>query len=84
MGEYIQQDLFNNSELDLIREEIRVIRQRSDNVRRGLFARYNEETKSRNVLSDRINQLTMLYELQSQEIEKLKAYIYQDSFSKIA
>jgi hypothetical protein len=42
----VQLDLFNpKSEMDLIREELKQVRERSDNVRRGLFARHNELAK---------------------------------------
>ncbi len=41
----IQYDLFNNTLLDQLKEEIKVTATRSDNVRRGLFARHNELAK---------------------------------------
>jgi len=41
----IQYDLFNNTELDQIKEELKLVRERSDNVRKGLFARHNELAK---------------------------------------
>lgn len=50
--EYIQQDMFDNTELDFIKSEIKVVWQkanlaitRSDNCRKGLFARHNELEK---------------------------------------
>lgn len=41
----IQYDLFNNTEMDQLKEEVKVTRQRTDNIRRGLFARHNELAK---------------------------------------
>lgn len=43
--EAIQLDMFRNSEMDQIKEELKVTRQRTDNIRRGLFARHNELAK---------------------------------------
>jgi len=61
----IQQDLFNNSPLDILKEEMRmelkVVRDRSDNVRRGLFARHNEIVKEQQRLK--------------QELEEMKAFV---------
>lgn len=37
-----QQDLFNTSEIDLLREEISELRISSDSVRKGMFARHDQ------------------------------------------
>jgi hypothetical protein len=58
----MQLELFeNNTEVELLKKEIRDIRDRSENVRRGLFARHNE--------------LAKLYMEQKEEIDQLKRFI---------
>jgi 4-diphosphocytidyl-2C-methyl-D-erythritol kinase len=42
----IQYDLFDDrSEISILRKEIEEVKRKDDNVRRGLFARYNDLTK---------------------------------------
>lgn len=42
----IQLDLFNElSEIEIVKKELEDVRTRSENVRRGLFARHNELAK---------------------------------------
>ncbi len=61
--EYIQLDMFNNTEMDFVKEEIKLCFnkfdlsiKRSDNVRRGLFARHNElEKRIQNLETDNEN-----------------------------
>ncbi len=55
----VQLDLFQEkSEVDLLREELKEVRSRSENVRRGLFARHNE--------------LAKLYCIQKEEFDEFK------------
>jgi len=76
----IQQDLFNNTELDLFKEQFRrellVVKQRSDNVRRGLFARHNELVKTQQ------NQQVEL-DIQKKDLEELKSFVYSMGMQKV-
>jgi hypothetical protein len=69
----IQQDLFNNTELDLFKEEMRVklkiVGDRSDNVRRGLFARHNELVKKQQHQEER-------QDLLQKELDEMKIFVY--------
>lgn len=43
----IQYDLFEErTELNILRKEIEAVKRKDDNVRRGLFARYNDMAKT--------------------------------------
>ena len=43
----IQYDLFEEkTELNMLRKEVEAVKRKDDNVRRGLFARYNDLTKT--------------------------------------
>ncbi|CAB4121676.1 hypothetical protein UFOVP1357_24 [uncultured Caudovirales phage] len=69
----IQQDLFNNSPFDLLKEEVRmelkIVRDRSDNVRRGLFARHNELVKKQQSQDEK-------QDLMQRELDEMKAFVY--------
>lgn len=58
----IQYDLFDEkSEISIIRKEVEAIKQKDDNVRRGLFARYNDLTKTVVRLQEEIDELRGIY-----------------------
>jgi len=73
--EYIQLDMYANTELDFIKSEIKVVWQkanlaitRSDNCRKGLFARHNELEKRIQKLEE--DNAKMLEFIQSNHIYK--------------
>jgi chromosome segregation ATPase len=74
-AEYIQMDMFNNSELDQIKEEIKVVRTRTDNCRRGLFARHNELAKLGQTLYQENEDLKFKYHSLRREIDQLNEYM---------
>lgn len=54
----VQLDLFEEfSEVDLLRKELADVKQRSENVRRGIFARHNQLSKLFIELKDEIDKL---------------------------
>ncbi len=53
----IQLDLFNNTELDQMKSEIKLALHRTDNVRKGLFARHNEIVRGQQDLFKMIESL---------------------------
>jgi len=57
-----QLELIEQSELELIKCEMKKVKESSENVRKGLFARHNE--------------LAKMYLEQKEELEKIKALIY--------
>lgn len=70
---YIQPDMFDNSEIGFLKTiiehciaETKTVRARSDNVRRGLFARHNElEKRIQSLEEENINLKNCLLELKS-------------------
>jgi hypothetical protein len=59
---YVQADLFNLSDFEILRGEIRSLEKTTDNVRRGIFVRHEELAKK--------------YMEQREEIDRLKDVIY--------
>lgn len=56
----VQLDLFEElSEVDILRRELADVKQRSENVRRGIFARHNELSKLFLELKDEIDKLKL-------------------------
>ncbi len=56
----VQLDLFEElSEVDILRKELADVKQRSENVRRGIFARHNELSKLFLELKDEIDKLKL-------------------------
>lgn len=65
----MQLDLFERDEVKLLMREIAEVRERADNVRRGLFARHNE--------------LARLYLELRQEVDALKSIAYKKTSSEM-
>lgn len=58
MSAQIQFDLFNElSELEIVKKELEDVKTRSENVRRGLFARHNALAKMYIELKDRLDSM---------------------------
>jgi hypothetical protein len=54
----MQLDLFEEfSDVDILRKELAEIRQRNENVRKGIFARHNELARLYIELNDKVNKL---------------------------
>lgn len=56
----VQLDLFEElSDVDILRKELADVKQRSENVRRGIFARHNELAKLFVELKDEVDKLKL-------------------------
>ena len=60
----IQLDFFTNSENDLLRQDVAQLRTEQGNIRRGLFKRFND--------------LGKMFIKQGEELDRLKAYVYDE------
>ena len=80
MDNYIQQDIFNNTELDKRLDSIEAKAElgikRGDNIRRGFFARLNDEKKLRQVQDEQILELKT-------QMNKLQEMVYSFSYQKV-
>lgn len=81
--EYIQLDMFENTEMDFIKAEIKLALEkgilaikRSDNVRRGLFARHNELEKRIQTLEETNVSLLKNMEYMQADLDQLRSEIY--------
>lgn len=81
MSEYVQQDIFNNTELDRRLDALEAKAdlgiKRGDNIRRGFFARLNDEKKLRQEQEEMIKNL-------NDELDKIKAFLYSHDLAKSA
>ena len=69
----MQLDLFRSNDTELLQEEIRKLKSSTENVRKGIFSRFNSLEKI-------IIELEKKHEAQAMEIEELKAQIIENSF----
>ncbi len=81
--DYIQLDMYNNTEIDFIKAEIKLALQkgtlainRSDNIRRGLFARHNELEKRIQTLEETNDNLIKNLEILQSDLDQLRSEIY--------
>lgn len=80
LEETIQMDMFRNTPLDWIHDEIKVIRQRTDNCRKGLFARHNELARMYYKMQEENQDLKMSLQQLKQDVQDLKDSNYKESF----
>ncbi len=69
----MQLDLFRSNDTELLQEEVRKLKSSTENVRKGMFSRFN-------TLEKIIIELEKKHDAQSKEIDELKAYIQENSF----
>lgn len=72
----VQLDLFTREGIEILNAKVEKTSNTSDAVRRGLFARHNRIEKQ-------CHELQKLYEVQQQEIAKLKSIVMGQSPQKI-
>ena len=69
----MQLDLFRSNDTEFLKEELRKLKSSTENVRKGMFSRFNSLEKI-------IIELEKKHETQAKEIDELKAYIQENSF----
>ena len=63
----IQLELIARSEIEIVREEIKKVKEEADNIRRGLFARHNELSR---LFLDQQEQIKLLRENQCDQNQR--------------
>lgn len=69
----MQLDLFRSQDTEYLQEEFRKLKSSTENVRKGMFSRFNSLEKI-------IIELEKKHEAQAREIEELKAHFIETSF----
>lgn len=76
---YVAMDLFDLTETEILRGQVRTIEKSVDNVRRGLFVRHDELSKRFNELREEVERLTGMISLMREQQKHYEAALFPTS-----
>lgn len=78
---YVQADLFNLSDFEILRGEIRSLEKTTDNVRRGIFVRHEELAKKYLEQREEIEKLQQVIQVMQEKMQHYEEALFPVSLS---